>query len=280
MNYMNQNQMMPGVQYAKPMVKGTQPLTAEQVQQLRSNGGTKLEITDTDLLASVCTHRDPQTNQPTLIAKEDGSQYCTICNARFNLVEYSAQEVEMLTRQMVDVLQSIKTYYLDIPVNVAKEFFVILPLLEKVPMLYNIALHQFEKFENGGMVNQNGYVQSFGLLNTLTNPTYGVGGMMPGMMQQNYMDPMMQQQQMQQQMMQQQQMQQMGQQMQQPTMPGMNNNMGMPQNSIYNQQPYSPGMVNNNPFTNNGTATQQPVAQQQNQSQPTAEVTVTKNFTA
>lgn len=183
---MNQGMMTPGMmggpQYVQQQAKMTQPLTKEEIAKLKNNGNAKLVIDEIDLLKAKCTHK--QNGQLTLQQNANGTHTCTLCGETFNLVDVDPADVENITARMIDVLQSIKTFYLDMPVNYASEFFVMIPLLKNTPMLYKIALNQFSKYESGSVVNQANPMYGFGLLNTITSPM-GMQpgfGMQPGMM--------------------------------------------------------------------------------------------------
>ena len=188
---MNQGMMTPGMvggpQYVQQQAKMTQPLTKEEIAKLKNNGNAKLVIDEIDLLKAKCTHK--QNGQLTLQQNANGTHTCTLCGETFNLIDVDPAEVEAITARMIDVLQSIKTFYLDMPVNYASEFFVMIPLLKNTPMLYRIALNQFSKYESGSVVNQSNPMYGFGLLNTITSPMGMPGyGMQPGMMM-NTMQP-------------------------------------------------------------------------------------------
>lgn len=187
-NQMNQGMMNPmvgGMQYNQQQAKMTQPLTKEEMAKLQKQGNAKLVVDELDVLRAKCTHKN--NGQLMLMQNGNGTHTCSICGETFNLVDVDPAEVEMLTQRMVDVLQSIKTYYLDMPANYASEFFVMIPLLKNTPELYKIALNQFSKYESGSVVNQNNGMYGFNLFNTLTNPAMGMG-----MMQQPMMNPMQQ----------------------------------------------------------------------------------------
>ena len=250
MNY-GMNQMMGGVQYNQQQAKMTQPLTKEEMAKLANTGNAKLVVDELDLIRAKCTHKN--NGQLTLMQNNDGSHTCSICGATFNLVDADPAEVAMLTQRFIDVMQSIKTYYLDMPVSYANEFFVMIPLLQNTPELYKIALSKFSKYESGSMVNQNNSMYGFNLFNNITSPGYGMMGMP---MQQPMMNP--------------------GMMPQQPMMnPGMMPQQPMMNNGMVGYDAYGNPMqgmqVQGNPFTGQMA---QPV-QQQNQN---GQVTTTKTF--
>lgn len=187
-NNMNQNYgygmypNMGGTQYGQfAQAKMTQPLTPEQMKELRSTGsGFSLKVDPVEILRSHCTHKD--NGNIALTRNNDGSSTCTVCGATFNLVDKEPIEIEEITKAVLDVLQSIKTYYVDIPENYVKDYFTIIPYLEKLPKFYEVAIHNFAKYENGAFLNNNNSMYGFQMLNALTSPGYGqIGnGMMGG----------------------------------------------------------------------------------------------------
>ena len=194
-NNMNQNyngygmypNNMGGTQYGQfAQAKMTQPLTPEQMRELRSTGsGFSLKVDPVEILRSHCTHKD--NGNIALTRNADGTSTCTVCGATFNLVDKERIEIEDITRAVIDVLQSIKTYYLDIPENYVKDYFNMIPYLEKLPQFYEVAIHNFAKYENGAFLNNNNNMYGFQMLSALTSPGYGqMGG---GMMQPSMYQP-------------------------------------------------------------------------------------------
>ena len=190
----NNNAMMGGVQYNNIQAKMTQPLTKDEIALLQNQGNQKLVVNEIDFTRSKCTHK--LNGQLTLSENMDGSHTCSICGCTFNLIDEDPTVIEQMTAKMIDVLQSIKTYYLDMPNNYAEEFFVLIPLLQNTPELYRIALHRFARHENANMVNQNYGTHGFNLYNSLTSNPMGMGGMPqtmmnPAMMNNGYQNPAM-----------------------------------------------------------------------------------------
>lgn len=237
-------QGMGGMQYAQmPQAKMVQPLTEEQMKQLQNNNTAfNLQVPEIEFIASACTHK--KNGQIVLMPNGDGTATCPICHKTFNLLDIDPVEVQQITANIIDVLQSIKTYFVDMPESYAVEYFRMLPLLEKLPEFYKLAIANFRRYEAGSpLQQQNNNMYSFGMLNAITNP--GVG--MPGAGMMNYAP--------QQQMMggyNEQQAMMMQQQIQQQQMMG---GMGYPQqqqmgNAFGNyggqQQQYTPGNIQQN----------------------------------
>lgn len=163
--------------------KYTNPLTPEQIAKLRNNGGGfSLKVDQIDLDRAICTHRDPQTHQHTLVQNNDGTVTCTICGSTFTPCDNSTKEdVEKATNLLVDILQTAKMLYLDMPDAVCADFFQMIPFIKKTPQLYQIAVDNMRQYDTPAM--QNGYgSNAFGMLGMITNPMQGMGiGMQPQM---------------------------------------------------------------------------------------------------
>ena len=137
-------------------------------------------------------------------------------------------------------------YYLDIPEETAKNYFPIIPLIDKIPQLYVIAMNNFKKYDGSNMVQQNNSPYGFGMLNMLTSPMMPMNGMYPQQPQMGFAP----------------QQQMPGYQPQQPMMPGFapqqpQMNFAQPQMAGYNPFGYNPA-----PMAPQQTAPAQAPAQQ------------------
>jgi len=179
--------MMGGPQYAvQPQARMTQPLTVEQIKLLRNQTPAfTLDVSDEDMLRSRCTHKTLDGKFATVLNNDpEGTVTCSICGAKFSLMEVAKESAEEAVRIIIDLLQSIKTYYVDMPDSVAIQFFQMIPFIEKIPKLYEIALNNFNKYDGAGMGNQSPNMYGFNMLGAITSPmAYQMGGMpmSPGM---------------------------------------------------------------------------------------------------
>ena len=225
MNYPYQNQMptnpyvnngyptYAGPQYGVginqiPKARYTQPLTPEQINQLRSRGGAfKIEVTEEDLLRAACTHKE--NGHPTLVVEgqnpDTGNDilHCTICGETFEMVDYNRAEVEKAVKLIEDLLQTSKALYLDIPEQLATQYYQMIPLLKMFPELYERAQKNFSMYENALGYQPNNVVagtNGFAMMNSmLSNPYAAAGGYnMYAQQPMGYPQPMPQQQMMQQ----------------------------------------------------------------------------------
>jgi len=165
--------MMGGPQYApQPQARMTQPLTVEQIKLLRNQTPAfTLDVSEEDMLRSRCTHKTLDGKFATVLNNDaEGTVTCSICGAKFSLMEVAKESAEEAVRIIVDLLQSIKTYYVDMPDSVAIQFFQMIPFIEKIPKLYEIALNNFNKYDGAGMGNQSPNMYGFNMLGAITSP--------------------------------------------------------------------------------------------------------------
>lgn len=124
-------------------------LTGEKYQLLQKGlSQFKLSVTEEELAKGQCNHYNPN-GTSALINDQDGSGGCTcaICGTHFTSREYSQEDVQTATQNILDILNTIKIMYLSIDQNAALEYFQIIPFIEKVPQLYTIAVNDFKKYE-------------------------------------------------------------------------------------------------------------------------------------
>ncbi len=187
---------------ARPQAKNTQPLTQQQIDHLVARNGAKhfdLRVSEDDLLISACTHR--QKNGENALINVGGNRWrCTICNEEFNMFDGSVDDVRAAVENMKDILQTLKSMYLDMPDEVALKYMQMISLLDKLPGLYEAGIANFDRYENFqtyAYPNSNGGYSNFATMNNLLtgqfmNPAMNQGGymgqpMMPGMVPQQPM---------------------------------------------------------------------------------------------
>jgi hypothetical protein len=176
------------------MPKFNNMLTPEQIDRLQNKANEfNLSLTEDESLRAICNHRSPDGMRDTLIQDPvDGSVRCSICGYQFTPVSMSIDK-EQITNTvlgLIDILQTIKLLFVDFPKS-ASNFFTIIPLLEKVPELFDLAAKNLKKYEsaNGGYYMANNSIGAVQALANLGN-IFGAGGMFNQPMQQNFGAPM------------------------------------------------------------------------------------------
>ena len=170
---------MGGQQYPSvAQAKFSQPLTAQDMAELQNKVEKfSLSLDPIDVKKSYCTHK--KGHEIVLKPNDDGTFTCAICGETFNLVEANAAVIQEHIKAVKDILQSIKTYYLDIPEESTIEFFPIIPLLDKVPKFYEQAVNNFNKYNGAGFnMNNDPYRQTWNLFASVVGPN--ANGPIPG----------------------------------------------------------------------------------------------------
>lgn len=162
-------------------------LTTEQIQQLQQQRTTfSLGLTERERLQAGCNHRSPDGTSDSL--KYDpatGIAQCTICGYEFRPIDpdESPEDIQAAVDKIVDIIQTIKIMYPDIPGSAAMEYYQILPLIMKVPELFKFAAKNFDKYEQNNWNYNNRSMGAIAMLNNMQS-MFGMGGMNPGFVQQ------------------------------------------------------------------------------------------------
>lgn len=152
--------------------KYSNTLTSEQIKMLRDKGDTfSLKLTEEERLRGICLHRNDD-NTSALLENPDGSCTCSICHHTFSTIENSPEEVQKATDMILNILQTCKLMYLDMPPEAASEYYQIIPLIEKIPKLFSIAADNFRRHENipGFLPGQS--MSPFAIFNSISSPGY------------------------------------------------------------------------------------------------------------
>ena len=169
--------------YAKPKLPNpTNPLTKDEMNLLKQKAPQfSLAVSQVDALKAICTHRD--SNGETLIQNSDGTVTCAICGTTFNPVNADLDTITQIFKSVVDCLETMKIMYMDIPDEVAKSYFQMIPYLEKGPQLFKIANDHYSRYSNTSVMSRdynNG--NAFALYSALMNPGMAMGMGMPQQM--------------------------------------------------------------------------------------------------
>ena len=163
-----------GLNYGRqqmPQAKMTQPLTKEEMQELRKkSSGFSLAIPEIEFVRAKCTHKE--NGGFTLVDNNDGTVTCTICQETFRLVDYSVEDAVEVTQAFIDLFQSTKTYFLNAPDAYITGIADILPIVKQLPEVYKLAQTNFNRSENGfNNFSNRGNMNGFNLLNNLLSPS-------------------------------------------------------------------------------------------------------------
>ena len=170
----------------QPMPKFNNTLTAEEIKRLQQKGAQfSLSITQDEYLRGICNHRTADGTQDALMYDNiTGEATCSICGYKFKPVDTSLtpEEIKDAVDNIVDILQTTKLLYIDLPAEAAKEYFQIIPLIGKVPQLFEFAAKNFAKHEYNAWSYNNHNMGGIAMLQNLSS-MFG-GGMQPNFVQQ------------------------------------------------------------------------------------------------
>lgn len=158
----------------QPKALNTQPLTEEQINHLRQKpSDLSLKVSEDDLLRAKCTHKEKNGNNA-LIENPDGTLTCSICSKTFKPFDGDITEAQRCIDVVIGMLQTSKMIYLDAPKDLVEQYYQIIPLLEKFPKLWQIAVNNFAKYDGydtSPVNNNSGFGYGFNAMNQiLTNP--------------------------------------------------------------------------------------------------------------
>lgn len=125
-------------------------LTNEEIQKLiQKENQFSLQLTETEVLRAKCNHRTADGMKDAITEDFDGVSRCSICGYAFRplSVQTSVETIQEAVDNIVDVLHTIKLIYIGMPADAAAEFFQIIPLIEKIPKLFEYAVKDYTKHE-------------------------------------------------------------------------------------------------------------------------------------
>ena len=142
-------------------------LSADKYALLQKGlGQFKMSVSDEEVARGQCNHYNLNGTSALVRDPNDGSYTCTICGTKFSACEFTQEDVDNATKNVLDILNTIKVMYLSLDPSAALEYFQIIPFIEKIPQLYQIAVNDFKKYEgvNSFMPTQNNPFNFYAML--------------------------------------------------------------------------------------------------------------------
>ena len=133
-----------------PMPMNTQSLSEEEIQELINSRGGKFDINvpRAEFLRAMCNHRHNGQEVVQQINDGSGEVFCPVCYERWNPELITKEQAEQLVQAFVNQLQILK-WVGNLPVDVIRDYFTIIPLLRKFPDLVEICTANYKKYTNG-----------------------------------------------------------------------------------------------------------------------------------
>lgn len=162
-----------------PQPQNRNASTDEEINIMKNarpgNDKLDLSIDNIDVLRSMCTHKDNGHDVVNQVNDGTGDVWCPICQEKWNAEAMSYEEVVELVDKLISAMQNAK-WLGDLPIEVVREFFTIIPLLKKFPKLYQYAMNNFNKFYNANQMYGAQDTSIYNQFNSLFNPGYGYNG--------------------------------------------------------------------------------------------------------
>lgn len=153
-------------------------LTQEEIQKLmQKENQFSLQITETERLRAICNHRRADGMGDALVEDNNGICKCQICGYEFKPVDTSMTEddIKEAISIVLDILQTIKLLYINMPQEASKEFYQIIPLIEKIPKLFEYAVKDYAKYESFNPYSYNNKnMNTMNLFNMLSGALNGM----------------------------------------------------------------------------------------------------------
>ena len=134
-----------------PTSKVTQPVDREKSKYLKqTEDQLDMRITKPESIRNSCTHKDPDTGAMALIDLGGNLVECRVCGERFHLIEPKDMTEEVIkakVEEVIDILQSAKTMYLNAPEEFVVEFYQVISLLRKLPKIFAKSASDYAKYD-------------------------------------------------------------------------------------------------------------------------------------
>lgn len=160
----------PAIGYTNiPTPANQNALTAEEIQILKNARPTSkidLTIDHNDVLRSMCTHKDNGRDVVMQVNDGSGDVFCPICGRRWKPDMKNKEEVQELVNELLDQMENAK-WAGDLPTDLTRELFTMIPLLNKYPDIHEYAMNTFNKYYSArGMYNAQD-TNIYGMYNSL-----------------------------------------------------------------------------------------------------------------
>lgn len=164
-------------QYA---TKQPSTLTSEEYNRLvKQENPFSLALTELERLRAICNHRTIDGMGDTLTQMANGQMKCTVCGYEFlpiDAAEMTKEDIVASVKVVTDILQTIKLMFVDMPAESQREYFQIIPLIERIPGLFDLAVKNYQKYESMNVWNYRGAnLGTMNLFNMLSSALTGMG---------------------------------------------------------------------------------------------------------
>lgn len=151
-------------------------LTNEEINRLiQKENAFSLQLTETEVLRAKCNHRTADGLHDALTEDANGISTCAICGYQFKPVsiQTTVESIQEACETVTDILQTIKLLFVGLPADAA-EYFQIIPLIDKLPQLFQRAAKEYSKYEGANQfMYNNKNMSTMSLFNMLCGGGFG-----------------------------------------------------------------------------------------------------------
>ena len=151
-------------------------LTDEEISKLKNMrpAGLNLSVEYDDVLRSMCTHKYQGRDMVQRVENSD-EVYCPICGKKWVPAIVTKEELQELVNKIIARMQDSK-WSGELPTEVVREYYTMIPLLEKFPDVFEYGNKNFNR-----LINQTGYFNAndmnlYSGYNSLFGGNIGYGG--------------------------------------------------------------------------------------------------------
>ena len=151
----------------------TNPLTPEEFKILLTQEDCfNLKVSREEIAKAICTHKHPDKGTFAIVPGNNpaGDVTCTICHTTFYPDLVDETYVQQATDAMLNVLQTLKYIGVDLSNDVIRQYFSMIPYIERVPKLYKAVDNTFKKYHMVNPTMQQSGPNVYSMYNMLVNP--------------------------------------------------------------------------------------------------------------
>lgn len=164
----------PVVQQQIKVPQNQNALTNEEIIQLKSarpSNVIDLNIDTIDVLKGQCTHKENGIDLVKEVNDGTGDVWCPLCQVRWNPTPMGEEEVTELVNKLLDQMQNAK-WTGDLPVELCRQLFTLIPLLQKYPKVHKYAMDNFSKYYSQHQYLNAQDASIYAQFNSLMTPNY------------------------------------------------------------------------------------------------------------
>ena len=147
-------------------------LTQDEISKLKTSKPTvafNIQISEDEHTRAMCNHYENGVSR--VVRLNDGTNrcYCPICQSVWSPYQFSKEEIRQICDQLISAMQSVK-YAGELTANVIREYFSMIPLIDKFPDLYDYAIKNCNSFMDQAGYNNGQDASIYAIYNSMFSP--------------------------------------------------------------------------------------------------------------